>query len=65
MISGWDQGVDGMCVGERRRLTIPSDLAYGPRGYPPIIKGGATLVFDVELMGISGPSDGASKSSEL
>ena len=56
MIIGWDKGVEGACVGERRRLTIPADLAYGSRGYPPVIAKDATLVFNVELLGI-GPGD--------
>ena len=52
VIRGWDEGVPGMKIGERRKLTIPSDLGYGPTGSPPKIPGGATLVFDVELMNI-------------
>jgi FKBP-type peptidyl-prolyl cis-trans isomerase len=46
-----------MCVGEVRRLTIPSGKAYGPRGYPPVIAAGATLVFNVELLDIDGEDD--------
>lgn len=53
VIKGWDQGLLSMCAGERRRLTIPSGLGYGDRGSPPRIPGGATLVFDVELLSIA------------
>jgi FK506-binding protein 2 len=46
-----------VCISEKRRLTIPSDLAYGNRGSPPKIPGKATLVFDVELLDIKRKSD--------
>jgi peptidylprolyl isomerase len=49
VISGWDQGVLGMKVGERRRLTIPADLAYGAQGSPPKIGPNEPLIFDIDL----------------
>lgn len=52
VIQGWDQGVAGMKVGGRRRLTIPSDLGYGPYGAGGVIKGGETLVFVVDLLNV-------------
>ncbi len=52
VIAGWDQGVAGMRVGGRRRITIPPDLAYGQRGAGGVIGPGETLVFVVDLVGV-------------
>ncbi|KAJ8967004.1 hypothetical protein NQ317_010375 [Molorchus minor] len=52
VIKGWDQGLLDMCVGEKRKLTIPPSLGYGDRGAGNVIPGGATLMFDVELINI-------------
>ena len=53
VISGWDQGVQGMKVGGRRQLVIPPHLAYGDRGAGGVIKPGETLVFVVDLLEVS------------
>ena len=53
VIEGWDSGVQGMRVGGQRRLTLPPHLAYGPRGAGGVIGPNETLVFVVDLVGVS------------
>ncbi|XP_020088957.1 peptidyl-prolyl cis-trans isomerase FKBP15-1 [Ananas comosus] len=64
VIKGWDQGLLGMCIGEKRKLKIPAKLGYGTQGSPPSIPGGATLIFDTELVAINGKTSEDGKSAE-
>lgn len=52
VIPGWEKGITGMKVGEKKTLVIPPEDAYGANGYPPVIPPNATLTFDVELVSI-------------
>jgi FKBP-type peptidyl-prolyl cis-trans isomerase FkpA len=61
VVKCWTEGVQKMKVGEKARLVCPSEIAYGDHGHPPTIPGGATLVFEVELLGITGGAPPAQK----
>merc|ERR1711884_1004317 len=57
VIKGWDEGIVGMCVGEKRKLIVPPELGYGDQGAGQVIPGGATLYFDIEVLETeSGPA---------
>lgn len=57
VIKGWDQGVAGMLIGEKRELTLAPEMGYGDRGAGNVIPPGATLVFEVELFGLEAPGE--------
>jgi len=57
VIRGWDEGVAGMLIGEKRELKIAPELGYGNRGAGSAIPPGATLLFEVELLGLQGPNE--------
>jgi FKBP-type peptidyl-prolyl cis-trans isomerase FkpA len=61
VIPCWTEGVGKMKTGGKAKLTCPADIAYGDQGRPPVIPGGATLVFEVELLEVKSPAAPASK----
>eukprot|EP00013_Stygamoeba_regulata_P003768 CAMPEP_0177628454 /NCGR_PEP_ID=MMETSP0447-20121125/141_1 /TAXON_ID=0 /ORGANISM="Stygamoeba regulata, Strain BSH-02190019" /LENGTH=143 /DNA_ID=CAMNT_0019129705 /DNA_START=35 /DNA_END=466 /DNA_ORIENTATION=- len=58
VIKGWEEGLVGMCITEKRVLTIPPELGYGARGYPPVIPENAVLIFETVLVTINGKGVG-------
>ncbi|XP_048567089.1 peptidyl-prolyl cis-trans isomerase FKBP15-2-like [Triticum urartu] len=64
VIKGWDQGLLGMCIDEKRNLSITANMGYGERGSPPKIPGGATLVFDTELIAVNGKTSTGATTAE-
>lgn len=53
VIRGWELGLLGMKVGEKRKLTIPPELGYGPSGFPPVIPANATLIFEIDMLSLN------------
>lgn len=64
VIAGWDHGLRGMCIGEKRRLQLPPEFGYGSSGAGGVIPPNSALVFDVELLDISGPRVNRIRSKE-